>query len=134
MLLRAPAKAHLGADYLRSASFIPLVRKLFRRSAHDAAEESTTDTEHAFRRSRSLIARILDSVSAHGGKKSRLASVALFVLSILYVFQCEVSLRVAKTVAKRLKRLTARIERGDGEVGRKDLDVLKGWRWRVLLI
>ena len=56
---------------------------------------------------------------------------------MLCVFQAEVSLRVARTVARRLKRLAAKIETGDPGVivlRRKDLDVLKGWRWRVLLM
>lgn len=51
--------------------------------------------------------------------------------------QAEVSLRVARTVARRLKRLVAKIETGDPGVivlRRKDLDILKGWRWRVLLM
>jgi hypothetical protein len=52
---------------------------------------------------------------------------------VLYVFQNEVSLRVAKTVQKRLRKLTARIERGDTDIDEKDLKVLEGWRWRVLL-
>lgn len=90
----------------------------------------SNDTEYAFKRSRSLISRILDSVRGKG----RWASMAVFVLSVLYVFQNEVSLRVAKTVSKRLKRLKYKIERGEGEVVEKDLDVLKGWRWRVLLM
>lgn len=67
----------------------------------------------------------------HG--KSKLASVAFFVLSILYVFESEVSLRVARTVSKRLKRLMAKVERADPGIGEDDMKVLKGWRWRVLL-
>lgn len=65
--------------------------------------------------------------------KSKLASVAFFVLAILYVFESEVSLRVARTMSKRLKRLMAKVERGDQSLGEDDLKVLKGWRWRVLL-
>ncbi|KAI2472496.1 hypothetical protein F4781DRAFT_428463 [Annulohypoxylon bovei var. microspora] len=109
-----------------AASFIPAVRRIFRRSSED---NESNDTEYAFKRSKSLVGRILDSV--HG--KSKLASVAFFVLSILYVFQSEVSLRVARTVSKRLKRLMAKVERGDPGLGDDDLRVLNGWRWRVLL-
>ncbi|KAI1075780.1 hypothetical protein F5B20DRAFT_372953 [Whalleya microplaca] len=108
------------------ASFVPGVRRIFRRSSKD---KESNDTEYAFTRSKSLIARILDSV--HG--KGRLASVAFFVLAILYVFSNEVTLRVAKTVSRRLKRLTAKIERGDEDVGEEDVRILNGWRWRVLL-
>ncbi|KAI0012436.1 hypothetical protein F4779DRAFT_65710 [Xylariaceae sp. FL0662B] len=108
------------------ASFIPAVRRIFRRSSKD---KESNDTEYAFTRSKSLIARILDSV--HG--KGRFASIAFFVLAILYVFSNEVSLRVARTVSRRLKRLTAKIERGDDDVGAEDVKVLNGWRWRVLL-
>jgi len=90
---------------------------------------AANDTEYAFARSKTLVARILDSV--HG--KSGLASVAFFVFAVLYVFQSEVSLRVAKTVAKRLKRLRDRIERGDEDIAEKDVELLKGWRWRILL-
>lgn len=61
-----------------------------------------------------------------------LASVALFVMSVLYVFQAEVSLRVAGTVSKRLKRLMQRIEIGNEVLYEKDLELFKGWRWRVL--
>ena len=75
------------------------------------------------------MARILDSV--HG--KSGLASVAFFVFAVLYVFQNEVALRVAKTVSKRLKRLRDKVERGEEEISEKDVELLKGWRWRILL-
>lgn len=110
------------------ASFIPIIRKIFRRSAHD---RESNDTEHAYQRSRSLVSRILDTVRHGGGK---FASIASIVLAVLYVFQNEVSLRVARTVSKRLKRLSNKIERGEGDMVEKDLDVLKGWRWRVLLM
>lgn len=109
-----------------SAAIIPAVRKVFRRSADD---EAANDTEYAFRKSKSLIARILDST--HG--KSGLASVAFFVFAVLYVFQSEISLRVARTVSKRLKKLVAKVERGDEGVDEEDLKVLNGWRWRILL-
>ncbi|KAI0173242.1 hypothetical protein GGR52DRAFT_571752 [Hypoxylon sp. FL1284] len=108
------------------AAFIPAVRRIFRRSS---ADREANDTEYAFKRSKGLIARILSSV--HG--KSRIASVAFFVLSILYVFQSEVTLRVARTVSKRLKRLAAKVERGDQDIAPDDLKLLSGWRWRVLL-
>ncbi|KAI1270942.1 hypothetical protein F5Y07DRAFT_46005 [Xylaria sp. FL0933] len=112
------------------AAIIPAVRKIFRRSSEDHV--SANDTEYAFRKSKSLIARILDSVHVHGGK-SAFASVAFFVLAVLYVFQSEVSLRVARTVSKRLKTLVAKVENGVEDVGEQDLKTLNGWRWRVLL-
>lgn len=58
---------------------------------------------------------------------------AFFVFSVLYVFQNEVSLRVAKTVQKRVKKLVGRFERGDADLDEKDMKLLEGWRWRVLL-
>ncbi|KAI0101474.1 hypothetical protein GGR51DRAFT_330035 [Nemania sp. FL0031] len=112
-----------------AASLIPVVRRIFRRSSDD--QVSSNDTEHAFRKSKSLIARILDSVHGHG--KSRFASMAFFVLAVLYVFQSEVSLRVARTVSKRLKKLVTKVENGIEDVDDQDLKVLNGWRWRVLL-
>lgn len=59
---------------------------------------------------------------------------AFFVLGVLYAFQNEVTLRVGRTVKRRLKRLTNKIERGERDVVDEDLDVLRGWRWRVLLM
>ncbi|KAK8119836.1 uncharacterized protein PG998_004462 [Apiospora kogelbergensis] len=157
------------------ASVIPLVRRIFRRpSSKDGkkkgeGQSSTTTTtvstsktsggsdnsnaimnatEYAFSKSRSLIKRIRESVRGSGWFLGGVATVAFFVLSVLYVFENEVSLRVAKTVSKRLKRLTAKIERGGAAAGgnsggtsrpadalldEKDLAVLQqGWRWRVL--
>ncbi|KAI0424514.1 hypothetical protein F5Y09DRAFT_138506 [Xylaria sp. FL1042] len=111
------------------AAIIPAVRKIFRRSSDD--QVSSNDTEYAFRKSKSLIARILDSVHVHG--KSGIASVAFFVLAVLYVFQSEVSMRVARTVSKRLKTLVTKVENGVEDVGEQDLKILNGWRWRVLL-
>ncbi|KAI1748418.1 hypothetical protein F4782DRAFT_357346 [Xylaria castorea] len=111
------------------AAIIPAIRKIFRRSHDDHI--SSNDTEHAFRKSKSLIARILDSVHGHG--KSGLASLAFFVLAVLYVFQSEVSLRVARTVSKRLKKLVTKVENGVEDVDEQDWKVLNGWRWRVLL-
>ena len=118
----------LFPDKLGRGTFIPGVKRLFRRPEEDRTV-AANDTEYAFARSKTLVARILDSV--HG--KSGLASVAFFVFAVLYVFQSEVSLRVAKTVAKRLKRLRDRIERGDEDIAEKDVELLKGWRWRILL-
>ncbi|KAI0403788.1 hypothetical protein F4802DRAFT_598791 [Xylaria palmicola] len=113
------------------AAIIPAVRRLFRRPADDRV--SSNDTEHAFRKSKSLVTRILDSVRSGGGGRWRLASVAGFVLAVLYVFQGEVALRVARTVARRLRRLVAKVEDGVEDVDEADLKVLNGWRWRVLL-
>lgn len=110
-----------------SASLIPAVRTFWRRPKDD--HDSSNDTEYAFRRSKSLIRRILDSVRGFGG----LATLSFFVFAVLYIFQNEVSLRVAKTVSKRLKRLAAKIEKGDEPVTLADLKLLSGWRWRVLL-
>ncbi|KAI0198124.1 hypothetical protein F4808DRAFT_268687 [Astrocystis sublimbata] len=112
------------------AALIPAVRHLFRRSSTSDHDISTNDTEHAFRKSKSLIARILDSVHS---KARPLASIAFFVLAVVYVFQSEVSLRVGRTVAKRLKKLTYKVENGMEAVDEVDLKVLRGWRWRVLL-
>lgn len=110
---------------------MPVVRRLFRRSPDDRV--ASNDTEYAFRKSKTLIGRILESARGRGGSKSALASVAFFVLAVLYVFQSEVSLRVARTVAKRLKRLVTKVEVGVEDVEETDLKVLCGWRWRVLL-
>ncbi|KKY35250.1 hypothetical protein UCDDA912_g04795 [Diaporthe ampelina] len=110
------------------AVLIPAVRAIWKRPQHDS--ESSNSTEYAFRKSKSLITRILGAVrSSFGG----LASVAFFVFAVLYVFQNEVSLRVAKTVSKRLRRLQAKVERGDQEITQADLKLLRGWRWRIIL-
>lgn len=104
------------------------MKALWNRPQHDS--ESSNKTEYAFLRSKSLIARILSAVrSGFGG----LASVTFFVFAVLYVFQNEVSLRVARTMSKRLKRLHAKVERGDQEITQADLKTLRGWRWRILL-
>ncbi|KAK7955781.1 uncharacterized protein PG986_005003 [Apiospora aurea] len=141
----------------------PLVRRIFRRPSKDGNKKgedshsssstnklSTSETgsssnalvnatEYAFSKSRALIARIRASVRGSGWFLGGFAAVAFFVLSVLYVFENEVSLRVAKTVSKRLKRLAAKVERGGGngsgeaKLEEKDLAVLQqGWRWRVL--
>lgn len=117
---------------MNSATFIPIIRKLFRRPSPDDPEstKSSNDTEHAFWRSRAILERIR---RAARGRLSSLAAVAGFVFGVLWIFQSEVSLRVGRTVAKRLKKLTAKIERGAGPLTDKDLAALKGWRWRVLL-
>ncbi|KAK8867452.1 U6 small nuclear RNA (adenine-(43)-N(6))-methyltransferase [Apiospora arundinis] len=164
------AEAHRWRKWILGgmlASIIPLVRRIFRRPSKDSkkkgeAHNSTTTvsatktssgsggdsgnaimnaTEYAFAKSRSLIKRIRESVRGSGWFLGGFAAVAFFVLSVLYVFENEVSLRVAKTVAKRLKRLTAKVERGGARTSNgaaevldeKDLLVLQqGWRWRVL--
>ncbi|KAI5861549.1 hypothetical protein GGS23DRAFT_611549 [Durotheca rogersii] len=135
------------------AAIIPLVRRLFRRprqpqhQAHQAPRANAT--EHAFARSRAVAARVRAWLRARAGWSwtgSRLrglwrlvgrgaaaaAAAAAFVLAALYVFQGEVALRVARTVSRRLRRLAARVERGEQDVGPDDLAVLEGWRWRVL--
>lgn len=119
------------------ATFIPLVRRLFRRRGGSNSRNDTTsapiltanDTEYAFVRSRSLVDRMLSSVTRRGG----LASIAFFVFAVLYIFSNEVSLRVARTVGRRLKRLSSKIERGNEPLSEADLKQLSGWRWRVLL-
>ncbi|KAH6635650.1 hypothetical protein B0J18DRAFT_54503 [Chaetomium sp. MPI-SDFR-AT-0129] len=124
------------------ASFIPLVKRLFRRPRHhsrshddDNDHSNTLDTdyasnrtEYAFKKSRGLVSRILASTNRPG-----LGTIAFFVFAVLYVFQNEVSLQVARTVSKRLRRLVAKVEAGREEVTEEDLKVLRGWRWRVLL-
>ncbi|KAK4121660.1 hypothetical protein N657DRAFT_647840 [Parathielavia appendiculata] len=109
------------------ASFIPLVKRLFRRPK-DEADESTNRTEYAFKKSKSLVSRILASTHRPG-----LGTLAFFVFAVLYVFQNEVALRVARTVARRLKRLEARIEDGREELTEGDVKLLQGWRWRILV-
>ncbi|EPE10906.1 hypothetical protein F503_06001 [Ophiostoma piceae UAMH 11346] len=110
------------------AVFVPLVRRLFRKPA-SARGTGTSGTEYAFSRSRALVDRMLNSVSRRGG----LASIAFFVFAVLYIFTNEVSLRVARTLGRRLKKLSGKIERGDEELSEADIKQLAGWRWRVLL-
>ena len=110
------------------AVFVPLVRRLFRKPA-SAKGTGTSGTEYAFARSRALVDRMLGSVSRRGG----LASIAFFVFAVLYIFTNEVSLRVARTLCRRLKKLSGKIERGDEELSAADIKQLSGWRWRVLL-
>ncbi|KAK0621677.1 hypothetical protein B0T17DRAFT_509005 [Bombardia bombarda] len=108
------------------ASFVPIVKALFRRPKHE--RESSNDTEYAFRKSKSLVSRILDATHKPG-----IATVAFFVFAVMYVFQNEVSLRVARTVSKRLKRLSTKVENGEDDINEDDLKLLQGWRWRVLM-
>ncbi|KAG8161363.1 hypothetical protein KVR01_009627 [Diaporthe batatas] len=111
-----------------AAVIIPAVKAIWKRPRHDS--ESSNKTEYAFFKSQSLISRILNAVrSSFGG----LASITFFVFAVLYVFQNEVSLRVAKTMSRRLKRLHAKLERGDQAITQADLKTLRGWRWRILL-
>ncbi|KAK0385648.1 hypothetical protein NLU13_6825 [Sarocladium strictum] len=111
------------------ASFVPLVRRIFRRNDDEESQVSANDTEYAWRRATNLLARIRDSILGKGS----LASIAFFVFAVLYVFQNEVKLRVARTLRKRVRKLCARIEAGDETVGDEDLKVFDGWRWRIVL-
>ncbi|PNY27442.1 Uncharacterized protein TCAP_02632 [Tolypocladium capitatum] len=111
------------------AAFIPAVRRIFRRGSDQESQSSSNDTEYAFRKSKGLMSRIKDGILGGGS----LAKIAFFVFAVLYVFQNEVSLRVAKTMHKRIKKLCERIERGGPDVDERDINVLDGWRWRVLL-
>ncbi|KAK7415156.1 hypothetical protein QQX98_006100 [Neonectria punicea] len=111
------------------AGFIPLIRRFFRRRNDEESQTSSNDTEYAFRKSKGLIEYIKDGLFG----TSRWAKLAFMVLAVLYVFLNEVSLRVARTTQKRMKKLCARIERGDPDIDEKDMKVLEGWRWRVLL-
>ncbi|TDZ49720.1 hypothetical protein CTRI78_v007896 [Colletotrichum trifolii] len=112
------------------ATFIPAVKRIFRRPSSERSESPATNkTEYAFSRSKELLSRIKDSVLG----RNSFASIAFFVFAVLYVFSNEVSLQVARTVSKRLKRLSAKIERGDAEVAEHDMKLLEGWRWRVLM-
>ncbi|KAM3467275.1 hypothetical protein NHJ6243_000306 [Beauveria neobassiana] len=61
------------------ASFIPLVRRIFRRSNDEDSKVASNDTEYAFQRSRNILARIKDSVFGVG----RLASIGFFNLDLL---------------------------------------------------
>ncbi|KAL2159477.1 hypothetical protein VTH06DRAFT_2482 [Thermothelomyces fergusii] len=108
------------------ASIVPVVKRLFggRRSEDD---DSSNRTEYAFKKSRNLVSRILATTNRPG-----LGTIAFFVFAVLYIFQNEVTLRVARTLSKRLKRLTAKVEDGRDELTEHDVKVLQGWRWRVL--
>ncbi|KAF4464328.1 sodium glutamate symporter [Fusarium albosuccineum] len=112
------------------ATFIPFIRRLWRRS-HDDEESavSANDTEYAFRKSKGLLEHIKNSILGRG----RFAKLAFLVFAVLFVFSNEVSIRVARTVQKRLKKLVVRIDQGDPDIDEKDMKLLEGWRWRVLL-
>lgn len=128
-LIAKEAEAHRWRKWVLGsvlASFIPIVRRLFRRQGSDD-KEASNDTEYAFIKSKSLLATILNSVSGSG-----VASITFFVFAVMYVFTNEVKLRVARTLVKRLRKLGGRVEGGE-ELSESDLKVLKGWRWRVLL-
>ncbi|CAG7560442.1 unnamed protein product [Fusarium equiseti] len=112
------------------ATFIPLIRRFWRRNDDDEdSHSSANDTEFAFKKSKGLLDHIKGGVLGKG----RFAKLAFLVFAVLFVFSNEVSIRVARTVQKRLKKLAARIENGDPDVDDKDMKVLEGWRWRVLL-
>ncbi|KAL2761037.1 hypothetical protein ACRALDRAFT_1073373 [Sodiomyces alcalophilus JCM 7366] len=112
------------------ASVIPVVKRLFRRSPDEKDQDkSVTDTEHAFARSREILSRIKDTVLGRSG----FGSMAFFVFAVLYVFSNEVSLMVAKTVSKRVKSVYHKIYDGQ-EINEKDIKLLDGWRWRILLL
>lgn len=117
--------------YTYRASLIPALRAIFRKPPHD--QDSATDTEYAFHKSKSLMRRILD-LGGHSLRK--LATWSLIVFAAVYVFQNEVKLRVARTMAKKLKHLGIRVARS-GEAGgvgvtEEDVRLLDNWRWRVL--
>jgi len=61
-----------------------------------------------------------------------IGTLAFFVFAVLYVFQNEISLRVARSVSKRLKRLVAKVEDGREALTEGDVKLLQGWRWRVV--
>ncbi|ROT41940.1 hypothetical protein SODALDRAFT_326123 [Sodiomyces alkalinus F11] len=112
------------------ASVIPVVKRLFRRSPEEKEQDkSVTDMEHAFSRSREILSRIKDTVLGRSG----FASMAFFVFAVLYVFSNEVSLMVAKTVNKRVKSVSNKLYDGQ-EIDEKDIKLLDGWRWRILLL
>ena len=58
---------------------------------------------------------------------------AFFVFAVMYVFQNEVSLRVARTLSRRVKRLVAKVEEGREDLTDADVKLLQGWRWRILM-
>ncbi|KAG6110193.1 hypothetical protein E4U13_005483 [Claviceps humidiphila] len=111
------------------AALIPAVRQIFRRGSDEDSHVSSNDTEYAFRRSKGLLSGIRRAILGGGA----FAKIAMFVFAVLYVFQNEVTIRVARTLNKRLKGLTERVERGDEDVSEADLRIFDGWRWRVVL-
>ncbi|KAK4221961.1 hypothetical protein QBC38DRAFT_376131, partial [Podospora fimiseda] len=118
------------------AAFIPLVKKLFynekkeKLAATKAAKKDQVFkslTEYAFVRSKALVKKILDLT----GRPS-IYSVAFFVFAVLYIFTNEVTLRAAKSVNKRVKKLLNRVEYGEGDLKEDDMELLHGWKWRIL--
>ncbi|PSR82912.1 hypothetical protein BD289DRAFT_334483, partial [Coniella lustricola] len=127
------------------ATLIPLLRAIWRKPPadqnqdHSSSSVAATDTEYAFHKSRSLMRRILDLNLGHGLRK--LASLTFVVFAAVYVFQNEVKLRVARTMAKKLKRLGVLVGRSSGSGNdngvrvafmEEDVKVLENWRWRIL--
>ena len=51
---------------------------------------------------------------------------------MLFIFQNEVKLRVARTIRKRVRKLCARLEAGDETIEDADLEIFDGWRWRIV--
>ena len=102
-----------------------IVKRLFRRPKDE--RETSSRTEYAFVKSRSLISSILEATRRPG-----IATVAFFVFAVLYIFENEVSLQVGRSLSKRLKRLSSKLERGGEDVNEQDIKLLQGWRWRVL--
>ncbi|GAB0140770.1 hypothetical protein EsHS_00001383 [Epichloe bromicola] len=133
--VRALAKSAQGSRWSRIlvggtiAAFVPAVRKIFRRGSDEESRVSSNDTEYAFRKSKGLISNIKNAILGGGA----FAKIAFFVFAILYVFQNEVTIRVARTLNKRLRKLKERVERGEDDISEADLRVFDGWRWRVLL-
>ncbi|KAJ3477455.1 hypothetical protein NLG97_g8834 [Lecanicillium saksenae] len=130
-LVRA-AQTHRWRKWLMGgvfASFIPLVRRIFKRGTDEESQVASNDTEYAFQRAKNILERIKDGVFGIG----RLASIGFFVFAVLYIFQNEVSLRVARTIQKRIKQLSDRIQEGDYTLEERDMKVLEGWRWTILL-
>ncbi|KAF5025944.1 hypothetical protein F66182_1979 [Fusarium sp. NRRL 66182] len=109
------------------ATFIPLIRRFWRRGDDEESDSSANDTEYAFKKSKGLLAHIKNGVLGHG----RFAKLAFLVFAVLFVFSNEVSLRVARTVQKRIRKLCVRLEQGDPDIDDKDMKLLEGWRWRA---
>ncbi|KAG5913814.1 hypothetical protein E4U53_004764, partial [Claviceps sorghi] len=101
-------------------------RRIFRRGSDQESQVSSNDTEYAFRRSRRFLSGLKNALLGRGA----FAKIALFVFAVLYVFQNEVTIRVARTLNKRLRSLTERVEHGDDDLSEADLRVFDGWRWR----
>jgi hypothetical protein len=107
-----------------------MIRRFWRRSEDDEDSQlAANDTEYAFQKSKGLLDHIKNGILGKG----RFAKLAFLVFAVLFVFSNEVSIRVARTVQKRIKKLASRIEQGDPDIDDKDMKSLEGWRWRVLL-